>query len=203
MSPGSAPGADDILAFDTGPGNALIDDWALRHTGQPVDRDGALARAGTGRRRRGRAISRPPYFCRAAAQIARPRRFRRARPGQGSVAGRRRRDADRDDGRRGRRARRDISRRRRSAGWSPAAAATTPRLMAVLGGRARRRRSRRSRRSGWDGDALEAQAFAYLAVRSFGGPAAEPARHHRRLRPDAGGVLHRAPLSFGPQARAG
>jgi len=43
-------GADDdeapVLAFDTGPGNGPIDDWALRHTGRPVDRDGALARAG-------------------------------------------------------------------------------------------------------------------------------------------------------------
>ena len=36
----------DIHAFDTGPGNALIDDWVRRHTGQPVDFDGALARTG-------------------------------------------------------------------------------------------------------------------------------------------------------------
>lgn len=35
-----------ILAFDTGPGNAPIDDWASRHLGRPVDRDGALAAAG-------------------------------------------------------------------------------------------------------------------------------------------------------------
>lgn len=35
-----------LLAFDTGPGNALIDDWAHRHTGEPVDLDGALAAAG-------------------------------------------------------------------------------------------------------------------------------------------------------------
>lgn len=35
-----------LLAFDTGPGNALIDDWAQRHRGEPVDRDGALARQG-------------------------------------------------------------------------------------------------------------------------------------------------------------
>ncbi|PWR23748.1 anhydro-N-acetylmuramic acid kinase [Zavarzinia compransoris] len=34
------------VAFDTGPGNALIDDWALHHTGVPIDRDGALAGAG-------------------------------------------------------------------------------------------------------------------------------------------------------------
>ena len=37
---------DEILAFDTGPGNALIDDWVRFHTGQTADLDGALARAG-------------------------------------------------------------------------------------------------------------------------------------------------------------
>lgn len=36
----------ELIAFDTGPGNALIDDWAHRHTGEPVDLDGALAGAG-------------------------------------------------------------------------------------------------------------------------------------------------------------
>src|SRR5947207_811729 len=39
-------GRADILAFDTGPGNALIDDWVRRHTGNAADFDGALARAG-------------------------------------------------------------------------------------------------------------------------------------------------------------
>jgi anhydro-N-acetylmuramic acid kinase len=34
----------EILAFDTGPGNALIDDWVRRHTGVAADIDGALAR---------------------------------------------------------------------------------------------------------------------------------------------------------------
>ena len=37
---------DTILAFDTGPGNAPIDDWVRRHTGQLVDEAGALARTG-------------------------------------------------------------------------------------------------------------------------------------------------------------
>ncbi|MGH6928355.1 MAG: anhydro-N-acetylmuramic acid kinase, partial [Dongiaceae bacterium] len=36
----------DLVAFDTGPGNAMLNDWALRHTGQPVDIDGVLARTG-------------------------------------------------------------------------------------------------------------------------------------------------------------
>ena len=35
-----------ILAFDSGPGNAAIDDWAHRHTGKPIDENGVLARAG-------------------------------------------------------------------------------------------------------------------------------------------------------------
>lgn len=40
-------GADGALvAFDTGPGNALIDDWARRHTGKGIDLDGRLAAAG-------------------------------------------------------------------------------------------------------------------------------------------------------------
>lgn len=39
-------GDDDILACDVGPGNALIDDWVLRHTGFPYDEDGVLASTG-------------------------------------------------------------------------------------------------------------------------------------------------------------
>lgn len=39
-------GDNDILAFDTGPGNALMDDWAQTHTGARYDQDGKLARAG-------------------------------------------------------------------------------------------------------------------------------------------------------------
>lgn len=40
-------GADgELIAFDTGPGNALIDDWALKTTGRPVDVNGRLAFSG-------------------------------------------------------------------------------------------------------------------------------------------------------------
>lgn len=37
---------ETILAFDTGPGNAPIDDWMQRHTGKPVDENGACAATG-------------------------------------------------------------------------------------------------------------------------------------------------------------
>src|SRR6202008_3497575 len=39
-------GDDALIAFDTGPGNALLDDWALRHTGRAVDEEGRRAAAG-------------------------------------------------------------------------------------------------------------------------------------------------------------
>jgi anhydro-N-acetylmuramic acid kinase len=37
----------DMIAFDTGPGNAPIDDWAMKHTGVARDLDGKLAATGT------------------------------------------------------------------------------------------------------------------------------------------------------------
>ncbi len=41
-------GADgDLMAFDTGPGNALLDDFVHRRTGNPFDEDGRLAASGT------------------------------------------------------------------------------------------------------------------------------------------------------------
>ena len=37
----------DILAFDTGPGNALINDWVKKHLNREYDDNGMLARQGT------------------------------------------------------------------------------------------------------------------------------------------------------------
>jgi anhydro-N-acetylmuramic acid kinase len=43
----SVLGADgSVLGFDCGPGNALMDHWCERHTGQPYDADGAWAAQG-------------------------------------------------------------------------------------------------------------------------------------------------------------
>ena len=37
---------DTVIAFDTGPGNALLDDWMRAHTGESCDRNGEAARQG-------------------------------------------------------------------------------------------------------------------------------------------------------------
>jgi anhydro-N-acetylmuramic acid kinase len=37
----------ELIAFDTGPGNALIDDWILRKSGQKFDAGGKIALSGT------------------------------------------------------------------------------------------------------------------------------------------------------------
>ncbi|HEY0184459.1 MAG TPA: anhydro-N-acetylmuramic acid kinase [Rhodopila sp.] len=39
-------GDGDLLAFDTGPGNGPLDDWVFQHTGHAFDADGLLARSG-------------------------------------------------------------------------------------------------------------------------------------------------------------
>jgi anhydro-N-acetylmuramic acid kinase len=53
-----------LIAFDTGPGNAPMDDWALRHTGVPVDKDGALARTGKVDEARLAQLLDNPFFAR-------------------------------------------------------------------------------------------------------------------------------------------
>jgi anhydro-N-acetylmuramic acid kinase len=56
-------GADGrLMAFDTGPGNAMIDDWVRQTTGQSFDQDGRLAKAGEPRRDIVEAYLRHPYF---------------------------------------------------------------------------------------------------------------------------------------------
>ncbi len=40
------PAAGPVRGFDTGPANALLDAWCLRHTGQAFDADGAFAASG-------------------------------------------------------------------------------------------------------------------------------------------------------------
>ena len=51
-----------LAAFDTGPANAPLNDWVERHTGAPMDRDGALARAGRVDEARLQRLLQHPYL---------------------------------------------------------------------------------------------------------------------------------------------
>lgn len=59
-----ARGMEAMLAFDTGPANAPIDDLAQDWLGQPYDRDGWLAREGEADEALAAALLRHPYFFR-------------------------------------------------------------------------------------------------------------------------------------------
>ncbi len=64
VDPGKVrPGEPDaLIAFDTGPGNALIDDLMLRRRGESIDLDGSLAASGTPRQSVIDAVLGKPYF---------------------------------------------------------------------------------------------------------------------------------------------
>ncbi|GBD44001.1 Anhydro-N-acetylmuramic acid kinase [bacterium HR40] len=55
---------DRLLAFDTGPGNALLDDWSLRTTGRPFDENGRLAASGRVDKSRLARLLAHPFFLR-------------------------------------------------------------------------------------------------------------------------------------------
>lgn len=54
--------AHDILAFDTGPGNAMLNDWVRKHTGAAYDKDGELARKGRAYTNIVEEFMQHPYF---------------------------------------------------------------------------------------------------------------------------------------------
>jgi anhydro-N-acetylmuramic acid kinase len=156
----------EILAFDTGPGNALIDDWVRSHTGQSADLNGALARAGKVSAEHVAHFLANPYFDRPPPKSLDRDDFRDATP----------RDLSLEDGAATltemtaaavAAARRHFPSPPRE--WlvcgggrhNPAMMAALARLLGVP--------VRPVEAVGWNGDALEAQAFAYLAVRSVSG----------------------------------
>lgn len=55
---------DTVIAFDTGPANALMNDWMLRHTGAAYDADGKTAAGGTVDQTRLKQALDNPYFVR-------------------------------------------------------------------------------------------------------------------------------------------
>lgn len=52
----------ELIAFDTGPGNGLLDDWTRERTGKPFDEGGALAASGNASDTILRTLLAQPYF---------------------------------------------------------------------------------------------------------------------------------------------
>ena len=55
-------GQGELMAFDTGPGNALIDDFMRARTGEPFDEDGRMALSGTVDEEALRRLQAHPFF---------------------------------------------------------------------------------------------------------------------------------------------
>ncbi|TAN63811.1 MAG: anhydro-N-acetylmuramic acid kinase [Magnetospirillum sp.] len=158
-----------LLAFDTGPGNALIDDWALIHTGRPVDEGGRLAAGGCIDAAAVAAFAGHPYFDRTPPKSL-------DRDDFGVFAGGLVRSLTVGDGAATLTAFTAVA-VARAARHFPAPVGRwlvcgggrhNPRIMAAL--RAELGAVVEPVEAvGWDGDAMEAQAFAFLAVRSSRG----------------------------------
>lgn len=155
-----------LLAFDTGPGNGPIDDWCARRAGQRYDKDGALAAAGKVDRGRLQRFAEHRFFSKVPPKSLDRGDFNDVWADGLSVA----------DG-------------AAMLTWGTARAialaarhfpASVSRWV-ICGGGARNPTLLRAIAEetaarvltaadlGWDGDALEAQAFAFLAVRSLRG----------------------------------
>ena len=187
-------GPDDLLAFDTGPGNAPIDDWCWRMVGRMFDADGHLAAVGRVDTERLDRLLAHSYFDRAPPKSLDRDAFHAEV--QGVVEG-----LSVEDGA----ATLTAFAARTIAGaarWFPVPA---KRWIATGGGRHNPVLMAAIRELivqpvddadtlGWDGDALEAQAFGYLAVRTrLGLPISVPGTTGV-ARPTTGGVLFQAAM---------
>lgn len=159
-------GDSDPIAFDTGPGNAPIDDIVFSRTGKRFDRDGALAAQGRIRWELAEAALSDPFFSRPP-----PKSLDRAKFASFPLQSLSLEDAC-------------ATATAIVAGSIWRALAHLPSMPAtwiVAGGGARNRTLMQMLRSklharvliaeavGWSSGGLEAQAFAYLAVRSLKG----------------------------------
>jgi anhydro-N-acetylmuramic acid kinase len=188
------PGEAEIIAFDTGPGNALIDDWALAHTGRAVDLEGALAAAGRADEAHLARFLAHPYFARRPPKSLDRDEFAAFVP----------KTLDAADGAATLTAM-TAAAAAQAARHFPAPARRwlvtgggrrNPVLMAALAARLAAP-VEPVEQVGWDGDALEAQAFAYLAVRTVAGLPLSLPGTTGVPRPTTGGRLFRASAQAG------
>lgn len=160
-------GEDDrLIAFDTGPANALVDDWMLRHTGRRYDEDGAFAATGRVDEAVLTAMLDDPFFIAPP-----PKSLDRADFTNGPVEG-----LSAEDGATTLTAFTAIS-----VSYGLRLLPAKPERLIVAGG-GRHNRTLMAMLAeacgltpepiealGWNGDATEAEGFAYMAVRALNG----------------------------------
>lgn len=160
-------GADgSLLAFDTGPGNGPIDDWCMRRAGQRFDRDGALAAAGKVDRARVERFSEHRFFA-----VTPPKSLDRGDFSDSWAEGLSVADGAATLTRGTARAIALAARHfpAPAVQWVIAGGgARNPTLLKAIAEETRGKVVTADS-LGWNGDALEAQAFAFLAVRSLRG----------------------------------
>lgn len=178
-----------LIACDTGPGNALLDDYLLRHTGKAMDRDGLIAAQGDQDMDWIARALEHPFFDRPA-----PKSLDRNDFVSFTVEG-----MTLEDGAATLTAFTAASIARivdqlpnQPASWVVVGGgANNPTLMQFLSERLAPMPVMTGHDLGWQGDAIEAQAFAYLAVRSLKGlPLTYPGTTGV-IAPLTGGVLTR------------
>lgn len=177
----------ELIAFDTGPGNAPIDDWALKHTGKPIDSGGALAAQGRVNESVVAHLLEHAFFARAVPKSLDRMAFSLDMARNLGV----------EDG-----AATLTAFSARAIAKAGAHFPETPRAWIVCGGgrhnpvlmlelRAALPEARvvTAEDAGWRGDFIEAEAFAYLAVRSLRGLPISFPTTTGVPRPLTGGVL--------------
>lgn len=158
---------DALIACDTGPGNALLDDYLLRHTGQAMDRDGQIAAQGEPDSDWIAQALEHPFF-----DMPAPKSLDRNHFASFTVEG-----MALEDGAATLTAFTAASIAgivdqlpNHPANWVVVGGgANNPTLMQMLSERLAPIPVITGHDLGWQGDAIEAQAFAYLAVRSLEG----------------------------------
>jgi anhydro-N-acetylmuramic acid kinase len=163
-------GGEELVAFDVGPGNALIDDFIRLRTGGSHDADGINAAAGVVDEASVARVLGHPYFARRPPKSLDRNEFRHWVAEEGGLA-----KKSVEDGAAtltAITAAAIASARsllpRAPVHWIAAGGGTrNPALMRMLAGRLAPAGLATANEVGWSADALEAQALAYLAVRSL------------------------------------
>jgi anhydro-N-acetylmuramic acid kinase len=163
---------EELIAFDTGPGNALIDDFLRLRSGAPYDADGRAAAAGRVDESAVERILAHPFFAKPPPKSLDRNAFHHWVAQDEKLGGK-----SVEDGAATLTAV-TAAAIARAAQLLPRKPATfiaagggirNPALMRMLSERLAPATVRTADTVGWSGDALEAQGFAYLAVRSLKG----------------------------------